>query len=385
MSPPRPSVGKRFFVSFGYILLLLLPASGPVQAQGLTLIRELPGDEDFSCPALDTSARVSNEERTEAARIGSNADQALILGDQERARDLLARATEMDPTSPELAYRYARVLDDMGARVQAISHFCRALVMGGGNDDEVGDAERRLEDIFEWQRAQLSSDAIEAFQAGLAQADSGDLETALASFDMARQEAPDWPDPLFNRGIVRAQLGQIEAAAADLELYLAVRPEAEESAALSDSIERLRELAGLPLPSRALTYGLLLPGGGQYYTGHKWRAAGLLTASTAALAIGLFSDKVTVRCVGAPGPGGECPPDRFVGEEESKPYLVQGVVAAGAFAVAGALEAFYRARQVRAREVGALVATEPREATVKGPTLFARGTRLYLSLVQVTF
>ena len=39
----------------------------------------------------------------------------------------------------------------------------------------------------------------------------------------------------------------------------------------------------------------------------------------------------------------------------------------------------------RAREVGALVATEPREATVKGPTLFARGTRLYLSLVQVTF
>jgi tetratricopeptide (TPR) repeat protein len=384
MLPPLPSVGKWFLVSFGYLMLLLPPTPCPAGAQGLTLIRELPGDEDFSCPALDTSAQVSNEERTEAARIGSNADQALILGDQERARDLLARATEMDPTSPELAYRYARVLDDMGARVQAISHFCKAMVMGEGSD-EVGDAERRLADIFEWQKAQLSSEAIEAFQAGLAQADSGDLEAAQASFDRARQEAPDWPDPLFNRGIVRAQLGQIEAAAADLELYLAVRPEAEGSAALSESIDRLRELASLPLPSRALTYGLLLPGGGQFYTGQKWKGAGLLTASTAALAIALFSDKVTVKCVGAPGPGGECPPDRFIGEEDTKPYLVQGLVAAGAFAVAGALEAFYRSRQVRAREVGALVATEPSEATVKGPALFARGTRLYLSLVQVTF
>ncbi len=384
MSPPRPSVGKWFLASFGCLILLLPPTPCPAGAQGLTLIRELPGDEDFSCPALDTSAQVSNEERTEAARIGSNADQALILGDQERARDLLARATEMDPTSPELAYRYARVLDDMGARVQAISHYCRALVMGGGSD-EVGDAERRLDDIFEWQRDQLSSEAIEAFQAGLAQADSADLEAALASFDLARQEAPDWPDPLFNRGIVRAQLGQIDAAAADLELYLAVRPEAEESAALSDSIERLRELASLPLPSRALTYGLLLPGGGQFYTGHKWKAAGLLTASTAVLAIALFSDKVTVKCVGAPGAGGECPPDRFIGEEESKPYLTKGLVAAGALVVGGALEAFYRSRQVRTREVGALVATEPSEVTVKGPALFARGTRLYLSLVQVTF
>ena len=363
-------------------MALLLPAPGPVGAQGLTLIRELPGDEDFSCPALDTSAQVSNEERTEAARIGSNADQALILGDQERARDLLARATETDPTSPELAYRYARVLDDMGARVQAISHFCRALVMGAGSD-EVGDAERRLEAIFEWQKAQLSSEAIEAFQGGISEADSADLEAALASFDLARQEAPDWPDPLYNRGIIRARLGQIEAAAADLELYLAVRPEAEESAALSESIQRLRELASLPLPSRALTYGLLLPGGGQFYTGQKWRGAGLLTVSAAALAVGLFSDKTTVRCVGPPGPGGECPPDRFIGEEDSKPYLVRGLVAAGAFAVAGALESFYRSRRVRAREVGALMASEPREPTVKGPALFARGTRLYLSLVQV--
>jgi len=276
------------------------------------------------------------------------------------------------------------VLDDMGARVQAIGYFCRALVLGGGNE-EVGDAESRLEDIFEWQKAQLSTEAVEAFESGVSEADSGDLGAALRSFESARQEAPDWADPLFNRGIVRARLGQIEAAAADLELYLAVRPDAEDSAVLSESLEQLRELATLPQPSRALTFGLVLPGGGQFYTGRKWQAAGLLGLSTTALAIGFFTEKVTVRCVGAAGKGGVCPPERLIGEETNKPYLVQGLVAAGAMTIAGAYEAFRRARRVRTREVEALVATEPREARVRGPTLFARGRRLYLSVVQVTF
>jgi len=193
MSPPRPNVGKWYSFSSGCLALFLLAAPTPMGAQGLILKRELPGDEDFSCPVLDTSAEVSREERTEAARIGSNADQALILGDQERARDLLARATEMDPTSPELAYGYARVLDDMGARVQAIGYFCRALVLGGGNED-VGDAESRLEDIFEWQKAQLSPEAVEAFESGVTEADSGDLDAALRSFESARQKAPDWAE-----------------------------------------------------------------------------------------------------------------------------------------------------------------------------------------------
>jgi tetratricopeptide (TPR) repeat protein len=384
MSRPQPNVGKWSLLSTGCLILLLLAAVAPLKAQSLTLKRELPGDEDFSCPALESSAQPSNEERTEAMRLGSNADQALILGDQERARDFLARATEMDPTSPELAYRYARVLDDMGARVQAIGYFCRAVVLGTGRDD-IGDAERRLEAIFEWQKAQLSQEAIDAFEAGVSEADSANLDAALRSFNLARQEAPDWPDPLFNRGIVRARLGQIEAAVADLELYLAVQPDTEESAALSEGVEELRGLASLPLPSRALTFGLLLPGGGQFYTGRTWQGAGLLTLSTTALVVGLFTEKVTVRCVGAAGPGGVCPPERLIGEETSKPYLAQGLVAAGALAFAGAFEAFYRSRRVRTREVGALVAMEPGGAKVRGPTVVARGTRLYLSVVQVTF
>lgn len=384
MSPPRPSVGKWFSYFFGHLALLLLATPTLLGAQGLSLRRDIPGDEDFTCPELDNSAQVSREERTEAARIGSDADQALILGDMERARDLLARATEMDPTSPDLAYRYGRVLDDMGARAQAIGYFCRALVLGG-TAEEVGDAETRLEDIFEWQKAQLSPEAIEAFEAGVMAADSGNLEVAFRSFDRARQEAPDWPDPLFNRGIVRARLGQIEAAAADLELYVAVRPETEESADLSGSIEELRDLASLPVPSRALTFGLLLPGGGQLYAGRSWEGAGLLTLSGIALGIGLFTEKVTVKCVGAADSGGDCPPDRFIGEETTKPYLVEGLVTAGALAVAGALESFYRARRVRTREVEALFTAEPREARLTGPTLFARGNRLYLSVVQLTF
>lgn len=56
--------------------------------------------------------------------------------------------------------------------------------------------------------------------------------------------APDLPEERRDRGLLRMRLGQPAAALADLEFYLAGRPEAEDRATLRQAIERLRlELA----------------------------------------------------------------------------------------------------------------------------------------------
>ena len=55
-----------------------------------------------------------------------------------------------------------------------------------------------------------------------------------------------------DRGLVRAELGQDEAAAQDLAAYLEHRPDADDAAPLR---ERLRSLARRPLRAAALTAG----------------------------------------------------------------------------------------------------------------------------------
>jgi len=377
-------VGSRFIFSPWVPFLLILGWAGSLHAQELTLKRALPGGDGFSCPPFEPSADPNEEERTEAGRLGSNADQALILGEMERARDLMARATELDPTSSELAYRYARVLEGLGAGPEAIDQLCRAIALGS-ESEEIGDAEARIQAILEQERAQIPETAIERFQAGISQADRGELDSALQSFAFAWETAPTWADAVYNRGIIQARLGRVEAAAADLEEYLALRPGAEDAIFVSQRIGQLRSLTDLPSPSAALTLGLLFPGAGQFYSGRAWGGLTVLTLAAGAAAAGFLIEEVSVLCVGSVRTDGECPPDRVIGEEVDTPYMVHGLVAAGVVTVAGAIESFIRSRQRGMREVGALVAMELGGATLLGPNLSTHGTRVHLNLVRVTF
>jgi tetratricopeptide (TPR) repeat protein len=384
MSRSWPNMGRGFLFSPGGLLLLLLGGTGPLGAQELTLKRDLPGDGSHTCSPIEAPADPGEEERTEAGRLGSSADEALILGEMERARDLLERATELDPTSPEIAYRFARVLEELGDRAEAIDQYCRAIALGSGSA-EIGDAPARIQNILDLERAQIPVNAVQSFQAGLSQADRGQLETAFQSFGSAFAVAPDWAEAVYNRGIVQARLGRVEAAASDLEEYLAFRPEAEDALLVSQRIGQLRGLTDLPSPSAALTLGILFPGAGQFYSRRAWGGLSVLTLAAGAAAAGFLIEEVTVLCVGSVPSGGECPPDRVIGEEVDTPYLMHGLVAAGAVTVLGAVESFFGARGRRTREVGALVAMEMGGATLLSPSLSARGPRIHLDLVRVTF
>jgi thioredoxin-like negative regulator of GroEL len=84
------------------------------QGQPLPLQRDFPGPGPLECPAAVTPVAPTDEERTRAGQLTSDAHQALISGDLEGARTLLSQATTADATSPEYAYRHARVLEALG-------------------------------------------------------------------------------------------------------------------------------------------------------------------------------------------------------------------------------------------------------------------------------
>ncbi len=384
MSGHRAQNGRRLCLAMVFLTMAMAPMCAPLRAQELGLKRALPGNEIFACSPTDSSAAPGPEERTQAGRLGSNADQALILGDRERARDLLARATELDPSSASLAYRYARVLEDLGARNAAIAEYCRVILLGP-EASRFEDAASRMQSLLDEEWAQIPDEAIQAFETGLSGADEGRLEAAMRSFGLAWQRAPEWADAVFNRGIVEARLGRVDEAVADLQRYLNLRPEAPDAILVSRRIGELRSLETLPRPAAAFTLGLLFPGMGQFYSGRAFSGITVLTLAAGAAATGFLVEEVTVFCVGSTGSGGECPEERVIGEEVDTPYLTYGLAAAGAVAVIGAIEAYFRARGRRSREAGTLVAMKIGRARLSGPAVSANGRRLQVDLARISF
>ena len=96
-------------------------------------------------------------------------------------------------------------------------------------------------------------------------------------------------------------------------------------------------------PGTALGLGLALPGGGQFYSGRALPGLGVLALAGGAAAAGFLIEEIEVRCVGSV-PSGGCPTDRIISESTNNPYKMHGLIAAGAVAIIGAVEAYLKAR-----------------------------------------
>jgi tetratricopeptide (TPR) repeat protein len=358
------------------LLLAALTCLNPLSAQELSLKRHVPGSDTIACPELGVPPRPGVEEQAEASRLASSADQALILGDPERAREFLARAAELDPSSAELAYRYGRILEDLGEIDPAIEQFCKALALGS-RQQGIGDVRPRLEALARARDPAVPAEASYAFLNGLLQADLRQFPAAAQAFDAAIREAPAWADAVYNRGVVRGRLGDTDGAVADLQQYLAMRPDAEDAILVSRRIGQLQAPIQVQSPGTTLTLGLLLPGMGQFYTGRALGGMTVLTLATGAAAAGFLVERVNQRCVGSVPSGGTCPPDRLIDEEKDRPYLAYGLAAAATVTVAAAVEAFMRTRGGGGRDPGSV--------TVSGLSLEARGSRLHINLLSLGF
>ena len=124
------------------VLVCGLLNGSTVAAQDLPYLRDGPGAGVSRCPGLLPPPTPSVEEKSQAAELTSSSDQAVMLGDLSRAVALLDRAAELDPASAELAYRRARVLEDLAEAPAAVEEYCRALSLAP--DEGIRDARTRL-------------------------------------------------------------------------------------------------------------------------------------------------------------------------------------------------------------------------------------------------
>jgi tetratricopeptide (TPR) repeat protein len=322
----------------------------------------------------------------QATQLGSEAYQENILGNQVRARDLYERATELDPTSALLAFRYGIILADLGETGPAEDQLCRAEALGA-REQAVGDPRPQLEALWRTREMDLPEEARDHFLNGLLQVTLGDLRGAEEAFSAAFLAAPEWGHPVYNRGVVRIRLGEPDLAVEDLQLYLAIAPDAEDAMLVSQRIGQLQIRPGSTVsPGTALGLGLLIPGMGQFYSGRALSGFGVLAVAGGAIAAGFLIEEVETRCVGSPPSGGECPPDRIVSESTNNPYMIHGLAAAGVVALVGAVEAYFKAKRPPSlSEPGEIVEIDVGSARISGPSFTASGARIKLNLLRVTF
>jgi len=387
MSPETPQHARLGLIT-GVLFVLGLTCGASVSAQELPLERNYPGTGPFECPAPVTPAAPTEDQRVRASQLTSDALQASILGDLESARALLGQAAEADATSPEVAYRHARALEDLELRDAAILEFCRAMALGAF-EAGIGDSRARLDALYEVVRERITDRARTAFVSGLSRADEAFFEDADASFSVAIEEVPDWAEAFYNRAIVREQLGRVQESLTDYRRYLLLTPNEIDPVVVMVS-ERIGMLEGsvavpTPSPSAALALGMM-PGMGQYYTGRGVSGTVILTLAGAAVAAGLLVQDVTVRCLNTPPAGAPCPPGEIVEEISDRPYLMPAIGAAAAVTLAGAIEAFFRARGRRTEQAEAIDnLASTNGISLSGPSVAMRGARVDVNVFGLRF
>jgi tetratricopeptide (TPR) repeat protein len=342
-------------------LLALLPLTLLVMheasAQQLPPGIELPAPPPGPCEPLVRDAATEGEPgedaRTQARNLLSQANQAAILGDDARARGLLLRAADMDPSSGEIAYRMARALENAGEAEAALAEYCRYLRLAPDGAD-VPDVEGRVSVLGGSVDGTIPTPARIAFELGIEAIDRGDHSRAALHFSRALVEFPDRPEAHYNRGFTYLQDGREAAARTDLERYLELRPDSPHAAAVATRV-RTPVPASIHSPRTALVTGLMFPGMGHFHSGRPGDGAVVLAGAGAAATIGILHTRVDVSCR-IPPVEGECPPGEVAGRIEDRPLLVPGLAAAGVLTILGAIHA---SRSVGARSAGLARAAEP--------------------------
>lgn len=385
--PPSDALSVRSGLLAGTFLAVSVCIGTPLFAQELPLQRDYPGSGRFECPAPVIPVDPIPGDSARAGQLASDANQAMIVGDLERVVTLLAQAVELDPRSPDLAYRHASVLEDVDQPNAAMQEYCRAISLGV---EQIGvfDSRDRIDALHSALSARIPQEARQAFVLGLTEADAARFSTSLAAFTVAVEVAPDWGAAVYNRALIYEQLGFVQESLDDYRTYLELSTSEIDPVLVivSERIGLLEGIAsvGTPSPTGALAVGLV-PGMGHYYTGRPLSGTVTLVAAGASLAGGLLIKEITTLCLADVSTTGTCPDDLIVAELTSRPYALYGMGLAAAITVAGAVEAALRARSRRA-EAEAIAGPRPDPGPSLGmPTVSTSGGRLDLNLVRVTF
>ncbi|MGH7445471.1 MAG: hypothetical protein ACREKM_11365 [Longimicrobiales bacterium] len=330
------------------LVLLGLSATGTA-AQQLELKRELPAIAWSGCPALTAIVDVPDDAaRAEAEQLVVAATEASILGDNTTALERLGRAAALDGTSAAIAYRHARTLEELQRTDAAVGEYCRYLGLPGATDS--AEARQRLATLTRPEGFVVPRAAATAYEDGLRSYDEGRLEQADTAFGVAADAMPTWSAAIYNRALVRLELGLRQPAIEDLRRYLELSPGAPDFGVVLDRLGALQEAAPRN-PAGVLAVGLLLPGLGHFTTGRPAVGALVMGAAGSAIAAGLLIERSEVQCL-SPPVDGRCPPGQVLRENVERPFLIPGLIAAAVVGIGGAIHAY---RGVRNRNEEALL------------------------------
>lgn len=299
------------------------------------------------CPTVARMPAPSAAQRRQASDLAQRGQQSAILGDRAAARDQLRQAAALDPTDPDLAYQLARAHEGSAANAEALLEYCRFLAMAP-TAPEASEARERVQALAPVARTPVETPAIAAFRAGISAFERGLMAAADAAFTRAIVAEPQWPEPYYDRALARIARGEKPLAVRDLEQYLRLRPEADDRAAVVSRIASLRG-ADLLSPSTALARGLIVPGGGQFYTGRRVLGIATLAAATGSVLWALKTDPVT-RTVQetAIDPFGNSYTFSTTRTEVGRPNLGRGLGVTAALVAVTAVESYAFARRIRA-------------------------------------
>lgn len=240
----------------------------------------LPRSAAPGASGASTVAAVTGAGRDSASALAESAAVATLAGEPERARDQLREAATLDPTSPEIAFRLARVAEDLGDAELATSAYCR-LRTTGRDSAQVADATERVEALAVDRGLLPPEPALGRFQRGVSDAAGGALPGAERAFDEALTRAPAFAIAYYDRALVRLARGRTREASADLDRFAALTP-----AAVGRELDDVRALLarGNRSTGAALGWGVL-PGGSQLYTGRPWLGAAVAAAAAAGVVL----------------------------------------------------------------------------------------------------
>ncbi|MCI0432211.1 MAG: hypothetical protein L0271_00985 [Gemmatimonadetes bacterium] len=136
-------------------------------------------------------------------------------------------------------------------------------------------------------------------------------------------------------------------------------------------------------PGLALVAGLVVPGLGYLYTGHRWLGGVAFGAAAGAVMTGVLSTRTRILCAAALVDG-RCPDDRVHSMTEEHHVMGRTVLAAAVVSAGTALHAFLLARRSGAA-LTADDATDPARPGFVAPAIEWQGERVSVSLLRFVF
>lgn len=275
------------------------------------------------CAPMGSPVTPDADARRRTRDLVQRGQQAAILGDNLSALRALLDASKLDASDADLAYQLGRAHELMRDSVSAVREYCRFLALAPTAPD-AAEVIEKIRALAPPRTDQVVDIPLAVFRVGIAAYERRQFAAADSAFTTAIAMDSTWADAYYNRARTRLSRGDDQRAHADFARYLRL------SRDLGDRLLLTNQASAFGLrtysPTRALGLGLIIPGGGQFYTRRPIRGLLTLAGVGASITAGVLLNRAEASGNAA---------TRY----RKRPYLVYGAATAGTIAAVSALDA----------------------------------------------